>query len=85
MITSVNLKGTLCRNFSHLAVKLYFAFKQIVLPSASRFQIFLIATTVAIMYQEAMTCLPIPLHRVVFWVMKFVISNKLQTTVMLLL
>ena len=53
------LKGTLCRNFSRLAVKLYFAFKRIALSSTSLFQM-RVATTVAVMHEEAMTtCLPI--------------------------
>ena len=32
------VKGTLCNFFSHLVVKFYFAFKRIMLSSASRFQ-----------------------------------------------
>jgi len=54
-------KRTMCRNFSHLAVKMYFAFKQSVLSSASLFQM-CVAFTVAIMYQKTMTgCLLISL------------------------
>ena len=68
----------LWRNFSHLVVKLYFALKRIVLSSASLFQM-RVASTVAAMYQKAMTgCLIIALHRVFLRVNWFVISNKLK-------
>jgi len=67
------LKGTMCMIFFHLAGKMYFAFKQIVLQNASLFQM-LLASTVAIMYQKAMKgCLLIALR-----VNRFVVSNKQQ-------
>jgi len=34
MFMTTVIKGTMCRNFSHLVVKMYFAFKQIVFSSA---------------------------------------------------
>ncbi len=72
------LKGTLCRNCSHLAVKMYFASKRIVLSSVSLFQM-RVATTVAIMYQKAMTVFLLIALRLVFLrVSRFVISNKQQ-------
>jgi len=55
MSVLLSLKGTLCKVYSHLTVKLYLAFKQIVHSSASLFQMQLAAYTVAVMYQKAMT------------------------------
>ena len=66
-----DLKGTLCKNYSHLVVQLYIAFKLIVLACPK--------TTVGSMCQEAVTWHLLP-HRVIrVMMMRFVIFNKLQT------
>ena len=67
----VFIKGTLCKNYSHLVVQLCIAFKLIVLACSK--------TTVGSMCQEAVSWHPILPHRVIRVMMRFVISNKFQT------
>jgi len=61
-------KGTLCEIYSHLAIWTNCALQRLTFSS-----------TVAVMYQKAMTgCLLIALCRVFLQLNRFVISNKLQ-------